>query len=274
MSDHPWIAWTASYLKSVSRVAADVFQSIRFSTKKPRLNQDRSRCCMSASTARSSGCSGRQRSKSPRMARIAAVPSGARLIRRMSSCRGGSTTSRIAASVSGFGVAWYASAACKTSSTSGDNSVASRVKKSSFSPSLRGSYASTTSPGNRRARCLPFFRQQVTAQTRNVRRSSVSKEDPSLIGNGVPDPCDGIRPHTAIVRIGDAIRRWIGAQRYAPEAPPKSLHRAFTFVLRPDRSTVKRVSETAAGRESSERCPTPEPLDPPPASSRYLAEPS
>ena len=62
-------------------------------------------------------------------------------------------------------------------------------------------------PGNRRARCLPFFRQQVTAQTRNVRRSSVSKEDPSLIGNGVPDPCDVTRPHTAIVRIGDAIRR-------------------------------------------------------------------
>lgn len=75
-----------------SRMFAGVDQSILRSTRNPLLNQDANRCTTSRSTAArslfpSSSCS----RDHPRIATRSLVPPGARLSRRISSCRRGST---------------------------------------------------------------------------------------------------------------------------------------------------------------------------------------
>ncbi len=98
-SSHERMRCTASYLMIFSRIIAGVAQSIRRSTRKPRLNQDENRWTKSASTAfRSSRRPIASRSCS-RMRTSAAVPPGARLSRRNSSCRRGSAALWTAAAV-------------------------------------------------------------------------------------------------------------------------------------------------------------------------------
>ena len=84
------ISWTASYLMIFSRIAAGVDQSIRRSTRKPRLNQDENRWTKSSSSALRSSRRSSASSNCSRMRTSATVPPGARLRRRNSSCRRGS----------------------------------------------------------------------------------------------------------------------------------------------------------------------------------------
>ena len=100
-----WISCTASYSISFSRIAAGVRQSMRRSSRKPRLNHELSRCVRSWSTTASCGCS----LASPPAARFAsrtsaAVPPGAMFMRRKTSWRGGSATA--AAGSGSLGTAW------------------------------------------------------------------------------------------------------------------------------------------------------------------------
>jgi hypothetical protein len=89
-SAQPSISCTASYAISFSSTAAGHCQSIRSSSRKPRLNYDAIGCLRSASSGSNSGSSCRCAVISLRIAISVPVPAGAMFIRRNNSWRGGS----------------------------------------------------------------------------------------------------------------------------------------------------------------------------------------
>ena len=84
-----------------SSMSAGLDQSIGRRTRKPRLNHEPNRCAKSSSTLRSCASLPPCLIRSSRIATSAAVPPGARLRRRSSSWRGGSTASSSACRLRG-----------------------------------------------------------------------------------------------------------------------------------------------------------------------------
>src|SRR5438445_6220841 len=140
-SRQPWIACTASYWMSFSSTRAEVRQSMRSRRRKPRLNQERSRCIRSRSMARQCGCVSSPFSSCLRISTSAAVPPGAMLSRRNSSWRAGSTLFCRRSRFSGVGSAWYAAAARLTASAEGEYCRARASKNASRWRSSRPWYA-------------------------------------------------------------------------------------------------------------------------------------
>src|SRR5207244_1420204 len=147
-SREPWIACTASYWISFSSTRAEVRQSMRSRRRKPRLNQERSRCIRSRSMARQCGCVSSPVSSRLRISTSAAVPPEAMLSRRNSSWRAGSTLFCRRSRFSGVGSAWYAAAARLTASAEGEYCRARASKNASRWRSSRPWYA--TSPSRAR----------------------------------------------------------------------------------------------------------------------------
>ena len=85
---------TASYSMIFSSTRAGVRQSMRWSSRKPRLNQERRMWTKSSSTGLSSGCRRIASSRAARIETRSCVPSGAVFIRRRSSWRRGSAGHR------------------------------------------------------------------------------------------------------------------------------------------------------------------------------------
>ena len=112
-----------------SSTIAGVDQSMRRSTRKPRLNQDENRCTKSWSTGdRSSRCTSAS-IRSSRIETSAAVPPGARLSRRKSSWRRGSAARCSSAAASSEPSRDQASTAASIRSRSTPKRVAERLEE-------------------------------------------------------------------------------------------------------------------------------------------------
>ena len=157
---------------------------MRRSTRKPRLNQDENRWTKSASTAReivrgapcaSSSCS--------RMRTSAAVPPGARLSRRNSSCRRGSAAWCTSAAVSSVGLALPGLDRRSHARAVGAEALRQRLEKSDARTDGELGIAGEDFARQRHAGGFAAARQQVLAQldeicrARSPRRSRACASD-------------------------------------------------------------------------------------------------
>ncbi len=127
-SSQPSISCTASCWMSFSSSCAGEFQSTRAICRNPGLNQLDSKCRKSASTACNSGLPARRGNNAWRIETMLAVPPGERLMRRRSSCRGGSTSRIRRCKCAALGSFAYACALASMRAGVGPKSLASRSK--------------------------------------------------------------------------------------------------------------------------------------------------
>src|SRR5438445_3179282 len=177
-SRQPWIACTASYWISFSSTRAEVRQSMRSRRRKPRLNQERSRCIRSRSMARQCGCVSSPVSSRLRISTSAAVPPEAMLSRRNSSWRAGSTLFCRRSRFSGVGSAWSAAAARLTASAEGEYCRARASKNASRWRSSRPWYATSAS---RASDALAYSPRSLSSASHSESRFWVGRSTPSCL---------------------------------------------------------------------------------------------
>ena len=147
-----------------SSTIAGVDQSIRRSTRKPRLNQDENRCTKSSSTARRSSRWPSTSISCSRMRTSAAVPPGARLSRRNSSCRRGSEAACTSAAVSSLGLSRQAAIAASMRAGSVPKRCASASKKAMRGPVVSSRVAAEDFARERDTGGFAAAGQQILAQ--------------------------------------------------------------------------------------------------------------